>query len=435
MPRRVRNRRRVTGVLGVLILGGGVLLGWSCGAGRGGSVRSARAFSPTRPTTGRPPRRPRGAGSRPIATTPRPAAPGPILVSTGPRPARPGDPDTAGGQAPDGRGLLPPGSGPGAPGAEGARHPRLAAGPGQGCAPRRDPGGARAGLLRAGPAQRGGAGGQAPVTQPGWEARADLMLGRVRAEQSDPAGAAEALRRALTRPDQWHGPMTPIASSNSSRGSCCGPAGRTRPATRSGSSPARPTIPKPAGSSADATSSRGSPPARRSRPGPLVSRGPSPGTRAGAVRRRGAVPEMPQDELPGPAPQPARGTFVRKEQVRSLALPDRPIADPGNPAVSHVFAGAETSSRCKPTSRTGTSDDRQLCLRLRGPRVDPGRPRPGGSAVRVSALALSRPGGLGRDLRPARTHRPARAVSGHAHHRGRRPPLPGVPYHECAMRS
>ncbi len=41
--------------------------------------------------------------------------------------------------------------------------------------------------------------------QPGWEARANLMLGRVRAEQHDPAGAAEALQRALARPDEWHG--------------------------------------------------------------------------------------------------------------------------------------------------------------------------------------------------------------------------------------
>jgi tetratricopeptide (TPR) repeat protein len=39
---------------------------------------------------------------------------------------------------------------------------------------------------------------------PGWEARGDLMLGRIRAEQSDPAAAAEALRRALGRPDEWH---------------------------------------------------------------------------------------------------------------------------------------------------------------------------------------------------------------------------------------
>ncbi len=40
---------------------------------------------------------------------------------------------------------------------------------------------------------------------PGWEARSALMLGRIRAEQLDPAGAAEALSAALARPDEWHG--------------------------------------------------------------------------------------------------------------------------------------------------------------------------------------------------------------------------------------
>ncbi|MHB1558043.1 MAG: tetratricopeptide repeat protein [Isosphaeraceae bacterium] len=40
---------------------------------------------------------------------------------------------------------------------------------------------------------------------PGWEARGALMLGRIRAEQLDPAGAAEALVAALDRPDEWHG--------------------------------------------------------------------------------------------------------------------------------------------------------------------------------------------------------------------------------------
>jgi hypothetical protein len=37
----------------------------------------------------------------------------------------------------------------------------------------------------------------------GWEDRAQLLLGRVRLRQSDPAGAAAAFERALVRPDQW----------------------------------------------------------------------------------------------------------------------------------------------------------------------------------------------------------------------------------------
>jgi len=45
--------------------------------------------------------------------------------------------------------------------------------------------------------------------QPGWEARAALRLAAIRAEESDPAGTAEALQRALSRPDQWHGADDP----------------------------------------------------------------------------------------------------------------------------------------------------------------------------------------------------------------------------------
>src|SRR5438067_8889656 len=47
------------------------------------------------------------------------------------------------------------------------------------------------------------------AAQPGWEARAALRLAAIRAEESDPAGTAEALQRALSRPDQWHGAVDP----------------------------------------------------------------------------------------------------------------------------------------------------------------------------------------------------------------------------------
>jgi hypothetical protein len=47
------------------------------------------------------------------------------------------------------------------------------------------------------------------LAQPDWQARADLMLGRIRAEQSDPAGAAACLQRALAHPDQWYGADRP----------------------------------------------------------------------------------------------------------------------------------------------------------------------------------------------------------------------------------
>jgi tetratricopeptide (TPR) repeat protein len=42
-------------------------------------------------------------------------------------------------------------------------------------------------------------------TQPGWEARAQLMLGQIGVAQSDAAGAARAYQIALQRLDEWHG--------------------------------------------------------------------------------------------------------------------------------------------------------------------------------------------------------------------------------------
>ncbi len=42
-------------------------------------------------------------------------------------------------------------------------------------------------------------------TQPGWKCRADLMLGRIRAEQGDVANAALAYSRALEKPGDWRG--------------------------------------------------------------------------------------------------------------------------------------------------------------------------------------------------------------------------------------
>ena len=47
------------------------------------------------------------------------------------------------------------------------------------------------------------------AAQPGWEARAALRLAAIRAEESDPAGTAAALERALSRPDQWYGQADP----------------------------------------------------------------------------------------------------------------------------------------------------------------------------------------------------------------------------------
>jgi len=46
-------------------------------------------------------------------------------------------------------------------------------------------------------------------SQPGWKARSDLMLGRIRSEQGDAAKAVDAFFLALEQPDDWRGLDTP----------------------------------------------------------------------------------------------------------------------------------------------------------------------------------------------------------------------------------
>jgi tetratricopeptide (TPR) repeat protein len=177
------------------------------------------------------------------------------------------------------------------------------------------------------------------ATQPGWEARADLMLGRVHAEQSDPAGAAEALQRALARPDEWHGAERPDRVGKQ----------LARFLLRTGRpDPARDAIHQIAGWADDpeacwllsrcdlqtglATSAAILTQAHSYREAhPLE---PEPAPFVGEAQCRKCHPTNFQAQHHS---RHAR-TFVRKEQVPSLSLPDRPIADPGNPAVTHVFS-------------------------------------------------------------------------------------------------
>ena len=42
-------------------------------------------------------------------------------------------------------------------------------------------------------------------SQPGWEARANLILGQIRVAQGDSAGAAQAYQTLLDHLDQWRG--------------------------------------------------------------------------------------------------------------------------------------------------------------------------------------------------------------------------------------
>ncbi len=173
---------------------------------------------------------------------------------------------------------------------------------------------------------------------PGWEARGDLMLGRIRAEQSDPAAAAEALRHALARPDQWHGADRPERIRKQ----------LARLLLRTGRpDQAREAIRQVAGASDDPEACW------------LLGRCDlQQGTLTGADVSASARSYRDAHPLePEPAPfvgeaecrdchQPifdsqhhsrhAR-TFVHKERLPTLPVPDRPVADPDSPAAAHTF--------------------------------------------------------------------------------------------------
>ena len=205
-------------------------------------------------------------------------------------------------------------------------------------------GGSREGLLPAGPAQRGGAGGRAPVTQPGWEAprQPDARPGAGRAVRPGRRGGCSPAPRPLTRPDQWHGADTTerIVKQLARFLLRTGRPDQARDALRQLAAPA--DDPEACWLLSRCDLQQGtSDVATTLGPALRVSRGPSPGAGAVAIRRRGGVPEMPRDDLPGPAPQPARAAPSRRDQLRSIPLPDWPIADPANHAVSHAFARGE----------------------------------------------------------------------------------------------
>jgi len=174
--------------------------------------------------------------------------------------------------------------------------------------------------------------------EPGWEARAALMLGRILTRQADPAGAAEAFARALAHPDQWHAMDDPDRV-RKQLARCFLQTGR--PAR------ARALLALPAGAPDDPEL------------GWLMSRcdlqqgtvtGPAATSQALSYRE-----SHPMEPEPSPyvgekrcadchepiyrdlhASQHAR-TYIRKEQFPAIPFPVRPVADPGNAKVTHSF--------------------------------------------------------------------------------------------------
>ncbi len=178
---------------------------------------------------------------------------------------------------------------------------------------------------------------------PDWEARGELMLGRIRTEQADTAGAAEAFGRALARPDQWHEADRPdrVRKQLARLLLRTGRAERARDALR------------PLGGSGDDPEACW-----------LISRCDlQQGDVPAATIVTAARSYRDQHPLePEPAPFVGEGrcrechrpifeaqhrsrharTFYRKGQLASLPLPDRAVADPDNPAVTHSFDRGES---------------------------------------------------------------------------------------------
>jgi hypothetical protein len=176
-------------------------------------------------------------------------------------------------------------------------------------------------------------------TQPGWEARSALLLGRIRAEQSDPVGNAEALKRALAHLDQWHGTADPnqvrkeLAHSLLQVGQPAKARNTLQQIAMTAEDPeiywllSRCDLQQ--GKTTDdhvlalARSYRQSNPTV-AEPAPFI----------GETR----CAQCHKDIFQAQHQSRHARTFLRKEQLASLLLPERPIADPGNPQVTHAFS-------------------------------------------------------------------------------------------------
>ncbi len=106
--------------------------------------------------------------------------------------------------------------------------------------------------------------------RPGWEARADILLGMIRAGDNDPAGAVRAIEQALTRdPSIRLTPRTDSARDGCWHAACFRRGGPPRRARSSGPPWTPAATARPSGSRVEHTSRRATPPRPpRRRPGP-----------------------------------------------------------------------------------------------------------------------------------------------------------------------
>jgi tetratricopeptide (TPR) repeat protein len=175
--------------------------------------------------------------------------------------------------------------------------------------------------------------------QPGWQARSALLLGRIRAEQADPAGTAEALERALAHPEEWHGADDPNRVRKQLAHCLLQIA---QPAE------AREVLREMAATAQDPelcwllcrcdlqegkpTDDHISVLARSYRESNPMEPEPAPFVGEAQCAQCHKDTFLVQHQS-----RHAR-TFLRKEQFARVPLPERPIADPGNPLVTHAFS-------------------------------------------------------------------------------------------------
>jgi tetratricopeptide (TPR) repeat protein len=172
----------------------------------------------------------------------------------------------------------------------------------------------------------------------GWEARGDLLLGRVFGQQADPAAAAAALERALSRSQEWHGADEPGAVRRRLARSYL-ETGRPRRA--------RKVLEQLRPSALDAGAfwllSRCDIQERLASSKNVIEQAlayrqahptePEPSPYLGEMRCAPCHSGIFREQH---ASRHAR-TYVHREQYPSLPFPDRPIADPGNSQVTHDF--------------------------------------------------------------------------------------------------
>jgi tetratricopeptide (TPR) repeat protein len=172
----------------------------------------------------------------------------------------------------------------------------------------------------------------------GWEARADLLLGRILVQHADPDAAALAFERALSRPHEWHG--TDEQGSVRRRLVRCyletGRPGQARKLLESLPSASLDAESFWLLSRCDLQEKVVSDPTvmdqalayRKSHP-----MEPEPSPYLGETRCAGCHTMIFRDQHQS---RHAR-TYVHKDQYPELPFPDRAIADPGNPQVTHLF--------------------------------------------------------------------------------------------------